>query len=425
MSHCPHRRLEDRPAVVRGELRLRHRGAAPRRRVAAPPRDRPPARGPGWRRRRPRERVAGRGARRPASRRSVRGGSRSPTAVRVGSPPAALAEAPEPGPRGALGSRRPPTNAATVAAAMASAASPARFHIFGRSRVVTTGSGGSPYTSGSSSSRKNAPSPPTPSFGSWPYSRASVTPALVQRAPPAAAARSRSSSSGAVLDRLGRARLRARRRHARAEPVVAQRALPRPAVALALVDHPVRAGGDAVAAAVADVLLHHHGAELGAEQRTGRADVQAGRVRCSACTRPTSSASGSRCALGAGAAPRRLRPGHAEELRAARPSARGRQSAAPGGSPASGDRCRCAGAGGHRRRRGAGRPPVGCPRTAACGARPAGLLDERDVPPGVRGQRAGVVVRHAQQVEPGRPGRRSTPCRPPRTPCSRCRRWCR
>ena len=49
-----------------------------------------------------------------------------------------------------------------------SAAAPACFHIAGRSRVVTTGSGGSPYTSGSSSSRKNAPSPPTPSSGSWP-----------------------------------------------------------------------------------------------------------------------------------------------------------------------------------------------------------------------------------------------------------------
>ncbi len=39
----------------------------------------------------------------------------------------------------------------------------------GRSRVVTTGSGGRPYTSGSSSRRKKAPSPPTPSSGSSPY----------------------------------------------------------------------------------------------------------------------------------------------------------------------------------------------------------------------------------------------------------------
>src|SRR5207247_213519 len=78
------------------------------------------------------------------------------------------------------------------------------------------------------------------------------------------------------LDRLGRAGLRAGRRHARPQPVVAQRALPRPAVALALVDHPVRAGRDAVPAAVADVLLHHDRAELRAEQRTRRADVQAG-----------------------------------------------------------------------------------------------------------------------------------------------------
>src|SRR3712207_8124919 len=41
----------------------------------------------------------------------------------------------------------------------------------------------------------------------------------------------------------------------------------------------VGAGRHAVAAAVADVALHHHGAELGAEQRPGRADVQAAGVR--------------------------------------------------------------------------------------------------------------------------------------------------
>src|SRR6185312_1062805 len=55
--------------------------------------------------------------------------------------------------------RLPPTNAATTAATTPAAVSAARFHIAGRSRVVTTGSGGSPYTSGRSSNRKNAPSP--------------------------------------------------------------------------------------------------------------------------------------------------------------------------------------------------------------------------------------------------------------------------
>ena len=35
---------------------------------------------------------------------------------------------------------------------------------------------------------------------------------------------------------------------------------------------------DAVPAAVAHVVLDHHGAELGAEQRAGRAHVQAGRL---------------------------------------------------------------------------------------------------------------------------------------------------
>src|SRR4051812_21943979 len=52
--------------------------------------------------------------------------------------------------------------------ANAAAAAPTCFHMEPRSRVVTTGSGGRPYTSGSSSSRKKAPSPPTPSSGSRP-----------------------------------------------------------------------------------------------------------------------------------------------------------------------------------------------------------------------------------------------------------------
>src|SRR5262249_9027465 len=80
------------------------------------------------------------------------------------------------------------------------------------------------------------------------------------------------------LDRLGRTGLRARGLHVVADPVVAQRALPGPAVVLALLDHAVGARRNAVATAVADVRLHHDGAELGAEQRARRADVQAGRV---------------------------------------------------------------------------------------------------------------------------------------------------
>src|SRR5581483_101963 len=81
------------------------------------------------------------------------------------------------------------------------------------------------------------------------------------------------------LDRIRRARLRAGRLHTGTEPVVAHRAFPRPAVSATLVDHPVRACGDAVPAPVADVLLHDHGAELRTEQRPSRADVQAGGVR--------------------------------------------------------------------------------------------------------------------------------------------------
>ena len=69
------------------------------------------------------------------------------------------------------------------------------------------------------------------------------------------------------------------------EAVVAERALLGdahvlgPVGALAAVDHAVGAGRDAVAAAVADVVLHDDGAELRAEQRPGRADVEAGGVR--------------------------------------------------------------------------------------------------------------------------------------------------
>src|SRR5581483_6027616 len=64
---------------------------------------------------------------------------------------------------------------------------------------------------------------------------------------------------GAELDRLRRAGFRARRLVAALQPVVAERALPH--------------------AAVADVLLHDDRPELRAEERAGRADVEARRVR--------------------------------------------------------------------------------------------------------------------------------------------------
>src|SRR5690606_3352454 len=88
----------------------------------------------------------------------------------------------------------------------------------------------------------------------------------------------------AVLDRLRGARLRAGRCLAVGEPVVAEGALLgdtdlRVALrALAAVDDTVRAGGHAVSATVADVVLHDHRAELAAEQRAGRAHVEARRV---------------------------------------------------------------------------------------------------------------------------------------------------
>src|SRR6266567_3022080 len=139
----------------------------------------------------------------------------------------------------------------------------------------------------------------------------------------------------AELDGVGRAGLRAGRLHPDLEPVVAQRALEGTPVVLALVDDPVGACGYAVAAAVAHVFLHDHRPELGAEQRTGRADVQAGRVRTVLAH------------IG------RHQP--AEVIRAVVADARIR----------------------HR--------PV--------------LLDERDVPPGVGAEADGVVVGHPGQVE--------------------------
>src|SRR5207302_2033269 len=80
------------------------------------------------------------------------------------------------------------------------------------------------------------------------------------------------------LDRLRRAGLRTRRLVAPLEAVVAERALPDPPVLLApqnggrrvgrgldvaLVEHAERTGRHAVAAAVANVLLHDHRAEFG------------------------------------------------------------------------------------------------------------------------------------------------------------------
>src|SRR4051794_41535871 len=83
----------------------------------------------------------------------------------------------------------------------------------------------------------------------------------------------------AELDRVGGARLRAGGLLVAVQAVVAERALPHAPVLLAAVEDAERAGGDAVAAAVADVLLHDDRAELRPEQGAGGADLQAGGVR--------------------------------------------------------------------------------------------------------------------------------------------------
>jgi hypothetical protein len=83
------------------------------------------------------------------------------------------------------------------------------------------------------------------------------------------------------LDRVGGARLCAGRLEPVLEPVVAEGALVHAAVAadLPLGDHAERARRDAVAAAVADVVLDQDGPELGPHDRAGRADVEAAGVR--------------------------------------------------------------------------------------------------------------------------------------------------
>src|SRR5579864_7223198 len=78
----------------------------------------------------------------------------------------------------------------------------------------------------------------------------------------------------AKLDRLGRSRLRARGRLTGLLAVVAERALERPAVIRPSVDNAERARDDAVAAAIADVGLHEHAAELGPDDGAGRAGFE-------------------------------------------------------------------------------------------------------------------------------------------------------
>src|SRR5204862_2224203 len=71
-------------------------------------------------------------------------------------------------------------------------------------------------------------------------------------------------------NRLCRTRLRARWDLARFLPVVAERAFERASVIRTAIDHAERTRDDAVAAAVADVGLHEHAAEFGADDRSGR-----------------------------------------------------------------------------------------------------------------------------------------------------------
>src|SRR6202042_822142 len=83
----------------------------------------------------------------------------------------------------------------------------------------------------------------------------------------------------AELDRVGRTRLRAGGFLTDLEAVVAERALEHATIFGPFVEDTVRTGGHAVAAAVADIGLDDDRPELGAEDRTGGADVPAGSGR--------------------------------------------------------------------------------------------------------------------------------------------------
>ena len=262
------------------------------------------------------------------------------------------------------------------------------FHVDARSRVGTIGSGGSPYTSGSSSSRKNAPLPPTPSSGSWPYSLASVDARVVQliqslrRAFPQFVQRTE-------LDRLGRAGLGAGRFEAAAQPVVAQRALVERARRRAAGRSPrtgsrTRSSRSRCRCPPARTTVPNsvrNSAPVGHTSRqpacvqclhTSDDISQRNWVRLSApVAAPGSSKDGN--PRSTGAVPRSAPPRSAPDSADATTSAVA--SLIPG--------------------------PVGRPRQPRVvrAERPV-LLDERDVPPGVRAEHAGVVERHAQQVEP-------------------------
>src|ERR1700733_13768775 len=124
-------------------------------------------------------------------------------------------------------------NEIRAAATIPATARPARLYIRGKSAVGTRGSGGSPYTSGSSRSRKTDPVPPTPSSSLAPYRRASVPPRARNAAPPPLGVQLGHPLLGhgdhllvvTELDRGGRARLRAGRGLVVDQPVVAERAL--------------------------------------------------------------------------------------------------------------------------------------------------------------------------------------------------------
>src|SRR5215470_3280557 len=83
----------------------------------------------------------------------------------------------------------------------------------------------------------------------------------------------------AELDRLGRARFGAGRHQVGLQPVVAERALASQAARVVEADDVVRAGRDAVAAAVAHAGLDVDGVELGPDDRVRRAHFHAARLR--------------------------------------------------------------------------------------------------------------------------------------------------
>jgi hypothetical protein len=136
------------------------------------------------------------------------------------------------------------------------------------------GAAGRLYTSGRSRSRKNALRrsipPVAPGLPGVPYRYASSRPCSCKR--------STRAWANSEHDGIGRTSFGARWLQASLHPVIAESTLVRLAVECRDIDDVKRTGGDTIPTTVADVLLHDDGVELGVEQGSGGACLDAGGV---------------------------------------------------------------------------------------------------------------------------------------------------